>query len=641
MLGLVTDALSLPLARFNSFSALYQRFDKVWPKTTLYESVLQPDGTYEQIPIQVYQGQLTFYQGGQYVYSDRMKKFIQALGMRWDEFTSQSMDSEIERVYFTLPARYKWDGSVRPGGTPELPDTDEDELTKAQIVEAMNAGLKTGDVIEVTVAYGGATHRYIQDHYLGWIATGLEVQSSALNSPVIRDILNSDPWFYFANIRDDGTIDKTVQWQTIKDGENDIPTNDGGVNRVLSNAPVCDVASTVSEWGIFALMKDTRTFEPIGDIYDERISTVHVSDEEGEALQYSYKQKYKYTEVNEESTIVEELYARWQQVKIAMDSSEPVKATRSVTSSNNVQIDTKAKKTIIGLAYQQLANKTNSLYFNGYLRVDAAAKMKRADFANMLSKNLDTGYDVEEADWWEKALAVVIVIVAVVVGFLVGGPVGASQGFAAGAAAGLSAAAVTLTLGSMMLANIGGLSSTGLVKKIGNIAEIVGYAAMIAGITAALQGAWNAARDQLVKEGVKEATTSQVLGKMISMAVDSAVSSVKNAITSAMNPAEKLASMSMTEVMSAINSAVKTVGQALEMYQDKEKRELEAEYAAMEKEKEEYENASNILKDPLGVLTTVQAQTSAYDAIDALRIATDNKIGLGTFNKWNAERKFI
>ena len=134
---------------------------------------------------------------------------------------------------------------------------------------------------------------------------------------------------------------------------------------------------------------------------------------------------------------------------------------------------------------------TNSLYYGGYLRVDSANNMKRKHFSEMVFKTLKTDYDVEEAEWWEKALAIVIVIISVFVGFIVTVFTGGNY------AAGFLAMQLVLTVGMTVLAQFGGLSAQSLVKKIGAFAQIVGYAAIVAGLFNIYQAA---------ADGVEEGT---------------------------------------------------------------------------------------------------------------------------------------
>lgn len=601
------DALSLPLARLNSQSRLYQRFHNVWPKTSI-------NG------IEVYAKKLIFWEDGSYVESARMKKFVQALGMTWEQFTKEKMDSDLEEVFFKLKPRYTWDGSTRPGGTPEDPDEDDEAPTKEQIVEAINSKLKTGDEIVVTVSYGGSTHRYLAEHYMGWIPTGYGIEVQPLNSPVIRQILHSEPWFYFANIRDDGDIDQTVPWQTIKNGDvGDMPLDDHAVSRTLSGAPICDVASTISEWGIFALMGDTRTFEPIGDIFDEVLKPVSTLD--GEALEYRYSQKYKFTEVDVESTIVEELYYRYFQIKEAHDSIY------------NGGMDTKAKATIASLVND---TRTNNLYYNGLLRVDAVAKMKRADFAEMLSKNLTTDYNVKEASTFEKVMAVVLVIVVIVIAWYAGGAVAGGWASLGGAGAGLATASLGLSIVSMIMSTMG-MSAAGLSKRIGMMAEYVGIAAMVVGIWSSLTTAWSKATTAAnAASATGTATTTQIAAKMVEQAVQSAVDSVTSAITNAMN---SVGSFSLTDVVGAIFNNIDTLSKGVKAYYAEEQQKLQEEYKELQKEVEEYENQSNVFKDPLGAIYYIQNELAVTTELERFdRKYKDSVFGTRTLDKWWAER---
>lgn len=643
MLGLATDAISIPLARLNQASRTYERFRAVW-------------GTMNINGVEVHAPGLPFYFNDTFVIGTAMKRFLLALGISEEEFTAQKIDDDVEVMIFKLNPLYVWDGSTRPGGTPETPDAPYDGVTLEQIRDAINNSMTIGDELVVTVAYGGDTKRYVEQHSIEWTATGTDVVSGPFNSSEVRAVLHSQPWFYFANIRDDGDIDSTVQWQTINQGTNDVPLDrieGAGVNRVLSNAPVCDVACDKSVWGIFALMEDTQVFEPIGTVYGDRISTVDMG-LEGQALRYEYKLKYRFKGCTLTSKIVNELYARYHQVMLANSELGNSKLAQDKA---NGAIDTKYKKAMVDL---KGSNVTNSLYYGGLLRADAASKMKRTDFLAMLAKNLDTDYTIKAADSSEKIMAIVIVIIAVVITVLSYGALSeVGYGMAAAAAGALSAGGLALTLGSMLLANFGGMSAQGLVNRIGTLAEYFGYASMIAGIFAIVQGAWQQASGKLAAEqaakesamqasegvvvsAVEEVSTAQILGQMAIDAVNNVVSSVTGFVDNFVNSATNLGSMQLTDVVSMVRKGIDMASTAMKMYQDKEAKALNAEYEALDAEKRQYEaDSSNAMRDPLAVLTYVQDYCSAYDGITALRVSTDNKIGQGTFNAWNAERAAI
>ena len=90
------DTLSPLLSEFAAYSTVYRRFEKVWPK----------DGK------DVYANRLYFYRNKKHLKDKPLKKFLESLGVDFEEFTTERVDSEIKDMWFTLRPEYGWDGSV-------------------------------------------------------------------------------------------------------------------------------------------------------------------------------------------------------------------------------------------------------------------------------------------------------------------------------------------------------------------------------------------------------------------------------------------------------------------------------------------------------------------------------------------------
>ena len=290
------------------------------------------------------------------------------------------------------------------------------------------------------------------------------------------------------------------------------------------------------------------------------------------------------------------------------------------------------------------------MYLRGQLRVQAAADMKRSDFAKMLSNTLDTGYEAEDASFFEKLVAIIVVVVSVIVGFILAVPTGGIS--FKSAAIGLSAAGAILGGGMMALSAFGGLSAMGLVKQIGKIAAVVGLVAMVTGVIAAIQNAMkNVAVKALAEQGIQNATATQITNQLNSMTMSDIVSSVvsdavEGAISKVTEPfrflTDKGIQLSVSSIMTALESTLKLAQQGINMYADHENEKLNKDMEKLQKEYEEIKedlDSSRRLADPLYVLLQSTENLTTYDAIQFMEIKWNTQHSpQGHFDEFHAER---
>lgn len=656
------DALTPEMAITSMAYSNYRKFQKAWGTTYL------PGPLPGDPDVHVYSPKLYIWNGG-FNTNIHFKRFVLSLGMSYEELISMDIDSEIDSVWFYFKPGFVWDGTTVPdlSALEPIPEYDATlglEPPAAQdIIDIYDETFVEGDIIEVTVSYGGDLQRYIYEHELGWEATDIGIITTGLNKDIIRGILHAKPWFYFGNLRHldyDAEIDGTIPFQ-IYDGNLALDTAESGELYSDSLTPVTKVAVTVEgyeydilaeepryDMGAFALMDNGSVFEPIlnaeGEqlIYDEKITTASTSRYDGEALEYSYKVKFRYTDINNSTSLINEMmtyYDNW------IDISDNTSYTDDVLSAGTT--DTIFKSTLTSLMTPLL--ETDSLYYEGHLRVDAIKYMKKRDFLRLEAK-LDTDYKVKEASWWEKVFAIVIIIIAIVVAVITQ-QYYAAQGIAVSVAAGAGAASLTLTIGMIALSQFGGASAAGLVKKIGAFAQIVGIVAMIAGLTAIIQNAMSRAAQEAGRQAAQASLaaggTGVEAGAAAKVAIDQFTqqtllsqvgSALKMMATDALASVSQLfsavgeGSLTSTQSLSIANKAMDVLNYVTEHERKEDYQEYEDAKSAHDAEMKEYEEErfDNVLKDMAKVLMIETERVGSYDAITLL----DNKIRKESPDGW-------
>ena len=665
------DTLTPQISTTAACSRMYHRFDKMWPKLANH-----------------YESRYYFYYGGQYQKTDNLVRFLSIFGVSWEEFSANSVDKEIDSIYFYLKSDYEWDGSyalVDDGLNDSRATTSGKFPTTNEMVEMFNNSLRPTDPpnppyperastetdeefkvrtdewdeivenrledmeIELTIHYG-LNKKYIDAHNLGWSInnTGV-IESTGFNFEEIVAITEADPWYYLANARSVQDLDDSKEFQLYDGADYIMPKNhpNNPSSRLLSSCDVTlkiidkeestvDIEYELPGLGIFAMMDNGVSFEPVGDIYDISFTTQSTTNYDGEAMQYTYKRKFVYHGIDKYSKILED-------INTYFEASKQIDLNYQKSYSNPLidKISANAQTT----TYTQLLQSLKSAATNGSVELfsppfgnfnepklnrETARRMKRRDFAEMLANSLDSKHVVKKAETWEKVLAVVIVIIAIVVVIYTGGAAAAAVGNMMALSTSLGYGAVALAIGGMALSYFGGASAAGLVKIVGNIAMIVGIAAMLTGIAAALnnagriavKAAGKAAGKSMTEQAVTEAMASRTLidnvGSFITQSLDSVTSKITNFV-----------SMDFTSQVDFVFDSLDTLNKGLDMYQDSVNKELQAEYNELIAEEDAYnkENLNNALKNPAAVYTMSEDRLSSYDAITEIQIMLDSKHG--------------
>ncbi len=619
--------------KWNSMSTIYQRFKKAWP--TSVHTTTEGEALYTT--------RMYYYQGGSFQESISLKRFLNGMSVKWEEFISSPVDDEIDQVYFYLDPTYKWDGSY--AGDTKIGSTDSTTQlvvpTRTEIAAMFNDNLEIDKEIRVNVEYGGTSKRYIKSHTLTWhINQAGVIESDALDTVAIRTDIESDPWYYLANARLPGYTLDNPQFQLYDGGQIDTPHHPNNPSNRLQSS--CAVSTSYEgyvkqpggpdamyELGVFAAM-GSNSFERIEESLDEEIATENTLGIDGEVLKYTYSYLYKFKGIDENDKLIDEILAYY-------NTRKPfsLKGRLALTPVGQYKQDlmTNTKDTIYKrvlnemLVYLDIPTGTstqevsNSLFFNGQLRVKEAGLMRRSDFVTMIATSMETDYTVEEAEWWEKVLAVVIVILAIVAFIYTLGSSATLTPLLLSQAAGYSAA--VLTVGAYALSMFGGLSAGVLVDIIGQFAQIVGIIALVAGVYAAIDAAGRVAVEQGLKAAGKEVTSEAVKAEMLNRALlDNVSSYLEQSINTATSKVSEFMTMGMDEMVSTITDGLDFVMEGLSHYQDQEQKALQKELAELTAEQEQFETEylNNQLKSPAEVWEMTEDRITSYDALTELNL---------------------
>ncbi len=638
------NSLLPAVSMWNSFSSIFQRFDSVWGK----------DGD-------VYKKKLYYYKSKEFIDNNKLKRFLKALGVVWSDFEEQEIDDEIDDIWFYINPKYEWDGSyagdTRVGSTKET--TQLVVPTAEEIAIMFNETFAIGEEITINVNYGGAHKRYIDSHELEWVINEAGViESGVRNGSVIRGVLESDPWYYLANSTHLEKKKDSDQFQLYDGADYDMPKNTPArpSNRLLGTTRVSTVAEFKDDkdpyeiLGIFAMMLNGGAFTRLGEVFDEKYITTTSADLDGETLNYSYSQKFTFNGMTSDNPLMTDMLSWFNQYKPQPTIAHRLKLRPVGEYRDDLMFhtkDTSYKQVLESLAVYQdpitgdtTRGVSNSLFSNDRLRVEQARFMRRRHFTEMIATSLETDYEVEEASTWEKVLAVVIIVVAIVVGVMSGGTLFGPAGIIWGnVAAGFGAMTLTLTVGMYALSMVGGLSAQGLVKIIGQVAQITGIIAAAAGIMAAVQNAGKLLAEQTLKEAgfssvteqmITQEMTKQTLTEQVTALVEQTFDSVTSRLT-------EFVSMDSGNFVSAISDGLEYINKGLEMYQDREMKELEQELKIAEEEadKAELETLSNQLKHPAALYELMADEIHSPDILSTMDRGMQSKIGGDyKFNTW-------
>ena len=304
--------------------------------------------------------------------------------------------------------------------------------------------------------------------------------------------------------------------------------------------------------------------------------TKTASYQSGINLRYRYK---RIGYLNDDSPIIQLMYDDLQYGKSTLTPLEI--ATIGVNRVDAARA--RSSNTRTWLSEKELG-KTDTIWYNGYLRTASSQLLKKHDYANVVFGSLDFGYDKKKTKGWKKALGIVLIVVAIVVAVLTVGTGSPLVAIAAGASAG----ALTATLYSMVLAKTGDYDGA---QYIGRWAKVLGIVGLVAGIGAAIQGLLRQAAQASVQEAAKQAgqaaaseLTAVGASSTASMAAGAAVeaSTIASATISdiTMEGMMSAAQSSMTSMVStpfsAMSTAMKVAGPLVEQREKNKAKQLDS-----------------------------------------------------------------
>ena len=331
---------------------------------------------------------------------------------------------------------------------------------------------------------------------------------------------------------------------------------------VIASASSIDFEVEVLEAGIVPIGIKTAHDEQEADYSNRWKNTA--SYQSGINLRYRYK---RIGYLNDDSPIINLMYDDLQYGKSTLTPLEI--ATIGVPRVEAAQARSGNARRWLS---EKALGKTDTIWYNGYLRTASSKLLKKHDYANVVFGSLDFGYDKKKTSRWKKALGIVLIVIAVVIAVLTVGTGSPLVAIAAGASAG----ALTATLYSMVLAKNGDYDGA---QYIGRWAKVLGIVSLIAGIGAAIQGMLRQAAQASVQEAAKQAgqaaaseLTAVGASSTASMAAGAAVeaSTVASATISDITMEGMMSSLqsSMTSMVStpfsAMSTAMKVVGPLVE-----------------------------------------------------------------------------
>lgn len=501
--------------------------------------------------MEVYNGVLFYWIGA--LRSDKpFKRFINALGIEYSQLQNSSYDG-VDNVYFKLePYKYSYTA-------PE----------KSAIVSDLNSVFSVNDEFELYIHYSGQTKRVVSNHWKQIQNTaGNKISDYTIDTVGIRATLHSDPIKYFANaslasagvltIRSNNNIFSRISQTAARTSPRSTPVTSVKYNK-----------NTTHIYATLALLDNGSMFTRQGGIYDER-TTVTKTTNSDVYFEYSYKVKYKVTSIaTTDSYIVNQIDL----VSNAMQNALRYKGSNIYAIANSAS-DTTLKEAVVAMNNVEAIGLT----YNGFLRVDAVAMMKRKEFVNMLSRIIGAGYTESESKWYEKAIAVIVILVAIVVFVYSGGVSAATSGNLVVLSESLAATTAVLTIGMTMYA-AAFPRATDQTRMIGKYAQIVGIAAMVTGVAAAIQTSWQRMVTQEAARQMAAGATEQQaaayvakLGIMdfIQFMVENAVNSIKSSIMSSFSSITQPSTWSLPSLseitLTDVSGWLRNMNTAMEQY---------------------------------------------------------------------------
>ena len=477
---ILRDALTPSMAVFNHRWKFYRVFNKVWPRSD--------DGYYTQLNFYTKDGGVPDYK--------EFNDFLNIIGMSRDDLINQDYD-EVERAYFYLkqPDNCVLDDTFNSLDT-VVP------LTPQEVIEKMGEyAPKKNDVFKITFEYNGILNKRLpQDSYnkhetvyIHGSGSRIDSEYAMTKAEIIEYVLNNKPGLFVLQETDSVTANsKNIYVNTAtepdKEVKNSTKIEPYGKNkkkkRKKQDLPIISI-NTESKYGWYSLF----------DYNQENFEYIKYSNINGTENSFTFDVWFKVkNELDENSICISEFLTYFNEY--IKDSRTSGILPYKITLDDYRSIYPPVSVSIRG--YQDL-------WVDGRLNVVAASKISKKDFSKLIGESLESDAEPEDAEWWEKVLAIIIIIIAIIVTIFTLGT--ASAATLPVIATAFAYATGVLVIGGLVLSTVGGPSAQGLVKIIGNFAQITGIVAAMTGLFASIANLYKA----FTKDGIREAAQKKAM----------------------------------------------------------------------------------------------------------------------------------
>ena len=469
--------------------------------------------------VEVYKKQFTVWPGTE---TEATKKVLKILGIPIGDIKSQSKDG-ITRLYLQFNS-----GKI-----------DTSSYSKEALATAIEEDVPFDEWREFTLEVTDSSDPV---KFVGWT-------KEQIKQYVVNNFERLSSWY---------EINTDADVESVEDYLGVYVLADGGV----------DFAVEVLEAGIVPVGVSTAHNEREADFANRWKKTS--SYQSGINLRYRYKRTGY---LNDDSPIVKLMYddlmygrSGMTKAEIATIGEDRVDAARA--RSNNARNWLSSK-----------TGKTDTLWYNGYLRTASSKLLKKHDYANVVFGSLDFGYDKKKTKAWKKFIAVYFTIntfLGVLV--LTGGNVALAAG----------AAAIVASLFQVAFAKTGEYDGA---QYMGRWAKAFGTLSILAGIANVLTNLAQKAAQASVQEAAKQA--GQAAAEDLAAA---GASSAASAAAGAAVEASTIASATITDItmegmlsamqssmtsmvstpFSAMSTAMKVVGPLVENREKNKAKQLDS-----------------------------------------------------------------
>ena len=561
--------------------ALWSKFNHAWP--------MKDDDIFEP--------KLTFYRQSTGVITDNhFKRFLKAIGGEFEEFERQQYD-EIESVWFYLnPYKEQEEDAAKnmKSSNMSIHDIFNDNLEVGDIayVKVIYAGqsekvidghenkwridgdrtivgdgintsvmfekifrspfryianivesrysrdsqnftmVETKDIPDVADAYNPKTYEVPKGIRSKWFESSVHTTVLASRSPNLADDSNAE-YFSFAPLDNTESVFEVTK-------------NPDGTKKIIESGYT---SYTGADDGYVPKFQaedvDPLLYPEYAAKYPEFLSRgslimeddwkdIHDFNKAGTSSGYYEIHEYKYNGGNTGATLYAEIERYIPKVVVKDNTYNFMQDTIQKKLMHDMYFKNGGTTLVRGTPTGQFTFDWRQFYGPGGLSKKKIEARPRYEFVEFLAKSLDTDFKAEDPSFFEKLIAIIIVVIAIVVLIYTVGTAAPAVSAMTALATGLGYASLVLTIGVMILSQMGA-SAMGLVKIIGKVAQIVGYAAMITGIIAAVQNAYLKMAQEAVKTGAVSSTSDYTVGMFAQDVISNVTTKLTDGLMSAIN----------------------------------------------------------------------------------------------------------